>query len=53
MTSTENAEHKKWVGLFKRLKISSLFERKQFFSYISVADDQNISLKDILKDITQ
>ena len=39
MTSTENAEHKKGVGLFKHLKISPLLESKRLFSYISVLDD--------------
>ena len=53
MTSTENAEHKKGVGLFERLKISSLFESKRLFSYVSVSDGQNIRLKDILKEATQ
>ena len=53
MTSTENVEHKKGVGLFKRLKISSLFESKRVFSYSSVSDGQSITLKDILKETTQ
>ena len=45
MTSTENGEHKKGVSLFKRLKVSSLFESKRLFSYISVSDGKNIWLK--------
>ena len=53
MTSTQNAEHKKGVGLFKYLKISPLLESKLLFSYISVSDDQNIRLKHILKETTQ
>ena len=53
MTSTENAQHKKGVGLFKHLKISPLMESKLLFSYILVSDDQNITLKYILKEITQ
>ena len=32
MTSAENVEHKKGVGLFKLLKISSLLGSKQLFS---------------------
>ena len=40
MTSTENAEHEKGVGLFKRRKISSLLERKLLFSYIPVSGGQ-------------
>ena len=52
MTSTENAEHKKGVGLFVHLKISPLLESKQLFSHISVSDVQIIRLKHILKEIT-
>ena len=53
MMSTENGAHKKGMGLFKCLKISSLLESKRLFSYISVSDGQNIRLKDILKETTQ
>ena len=53
MTSTENTEHKKGDGLFKHLKISSLLESRRLFSYISVSDGQNITLKHILKETTQ
>ena len=53
MTSMENAEHKKGVSLFKRLKISSLLESKQLFSHISVSDSKNIRLKHILKETIQ
>ena len=53
MTSTENAEHKKGVCLFIRLKISSLFESKRLFTDISVSDDQNIRRKNISKETTQ
>ena len=53
MTSTENAEHEKGVGLFKRQKISSLLESKLLFSYILVSDDQNIRFKHILEENTQ
>ena len=53
MMSTENADHKQGVGLLKGLKISSLFESKRLFSYISVSDGQNIRIKDILKETTQ
>ena len=31
MTSTIKAEHKKGVGMFKRLKIGSLMESKRLF----------------------
>ena len=53
MTLTEDAKHKKGVGLFKRLKISSLFQIKRVFDYISVSDGQHIRLKNILKETTQ
>ena len=53
MTSTENAEHKKGVNLFKRLKINSLLESKLLFSYILVSYGTNIRLEDILKETSQ
>ena len=52
ISSTENTEHKKGDGLFKRLKISSLLESKRL-SYIAVSDGRNITLKHILKGTTQ
>ena len=53
MTSTENAEHKKGVDLFKSPKISPLLESKRMFSYSSVWDYQNIRLNHTVKQTSQ